>query len=405
MSASTSDAAAAAACLPAKGRLRGRLLFLVNDAGFFLSHRLPLARAARAAGMEVHIATPADDASARIAAEGFAFHPVVMSRAGTRPWSEVRTFAAVVELLRSLAPDILHTVAIKPVLYGGLAARLVGCRALVSAIPGLGSVFTKGSLDTRLLRRLATWVYARALRHPRSRVIFQNPEDLRTFLDAAIVPPGEAVLIRGSGVDLARFRPSPLPAGMPIVMFASRMLWAKGVAEFVAAAERLTAQGVAARFVLVGEPDRGNPWCVPREKLQAWDRSGIVEWWGRREDMPEVMAQAYVFCLPSYYGEGLPKALIEAAACARPLVATDIPGCREAVRHNDNGLLVPVRDAERLADAIRSILEDRVRAETMGRRSREIAEREFGIESVVAQTLRLYEELLGSPASRVERLS
>lgn len=374
-------------------RLRGRLLFLVNDAAFFLSHRLPVALAAQAAGMEVHVATPPDGGAAKITAAGFSFHPVPMSRSGMHPVREAKSFAAVVKLLRWLDPDVLHTVAIKPVLYGGLAARLVGQRAVISAIPGLGSIFIRRGLAARGVRTLITYTYVRALRHQRSRVIFQNLDDLNKFVDGKIIKRSDAVLIRGSGVDLAHFRASPLPVGVPMVLLASRMIRAKGVEEFVGAAERLRKRGIIARFVVVGEPDEGNPWRITRDTLVTWHRAGLIEWWGRREDMPDVVSQSYLFCLPSY-GEGLPKALLEAAACGRPLIATDVPGCREVVRPGENGMLVPVRDADALARAIQTLLEDRPRAEAMGRRSRQIAEAEFGVEQVVDQTLELYDQLL-----------
>jgi glycosyltransferase involved in cell wall biosynthesis len=345
--------------------------------------------------MEVHIATPPDDASEKIGAHGFSFHPISMSRSGVNPLREIRTFGAIVRLLRSVRPDVLHSVAIKPVLYGGLAARLVRRPAVVSAIPGLGSIFTKQGFLANGMRRIVAAMYAQALRHRRSKVIFQNPEDLRRFVDVNnVVASRNAVLIRGAGVDLKCFRALPLPTGIPLVLFASRMLRAKGVEEFVGAAELLRKKDVAARFVLVGEPDVGNPWCIARDALAAWHRGGVVEWWGRRDDMPDVLRQSYMFCLPSYYGEGVPKVLLEAAACGRPLVATDIPGCREIVRPGANGILIPVRDCGALADAIHSLLRDRARAEAMGQRSREIAEGEFSVELVVEQTLELYEELL-----------
>jgi len=383
-----------------------RLLFVINDLDFFVSHRLPIAVAARRAGMDVHVAAAPGPETARLHVEQIRFHPFPITRSGANPFQELRTVWSLYRLFRSLRPDLVHTVTIKPVIYGGFVGRLTGQAALVSAIPGLGSVFTEPGILAGLRRRMVVQLYRIALRHPRIKVIFQNPENCSTFLAAGLIEPGAAALIRGSGVDLGRFRASPLPQGDPIVLFASRMLWAKGVGEFVAAAKRLRAEGIAARFVIVGEPDSGNPWYVEREKLQGWHNDGTVEWWGRRDDMPEVIAQAYVFCLPSYYGEGVPKALIEAAACARPLVGTAIPGCREVIRDRDNGLLIPVRDGDALAYAIRSLLEDRIGAERMGRRSREIAEREFGIESVVSQTLEVYEDLLGSrhqmSSSRVE---
>ncbi|BAU48596.1 glycosyl transferase family 1 [Sulfurifustis variabilis] len=374
-------------------RLKGKLLYIVNDAGFFLSHRLPLAVAARMAGMEVHVATPADATSGRIVAEGFHFHAIDIHRWRTNPWREARSLVAMIRLLRRLRPDIVHNVTIKPVLYGGIAARLTRQRAVVSAIPGLGTVFIDSSGFGRVRRAIVKWIYRQALRHPNSGVIFQNEDDLRSFTEAGLTDARSAVLIRGSGLDLQSFIPTPLPQGVPVVMLASRMVWDKGVGEFVRAAMRVHAAGVAARFVLVGEPERGNPRSVAREQLDEWQRAGIVEWWGRRTDMPEVLSRAYLVCLPSYR-EGLPKVLIEAAACGRPLIAADVPGCREVVRHEANGLLVRVRDSDALAAAFSDLLQDRVRAENMGRYSRHIAEAEFGVGKVIDDTMRVYEKLL-----------
>lgn len=384
-----------AAAARASYGLRGRVLFFVNDAQFFVSHRLPLARAARTEGMEVHVATPAGAAVARIVEEGFVHHEVPLHRWSENPVRDVPTVKRIYAIVRQVRPRIVHNVTIKPLLYGTLVARAFPDIGIVNAIPGLGTVFVRRGVSAAARRRLVLRLYRLLFRDSRVRVILQNREDFRILRAAGVIEDRQASLIRGSGVDLQEYRFTPLPQGMPIVMLAARMLWEKGVREFVDAARALLARGVSARFVLVGDSEPGNPSAVPRAQLEAWASERIVEWWGRRADMPSVLAQASLVCLPSTYGEGVPKVLLEAAACGRPLIATDTAGCREAVRHGINGLLVAPADARGLAGAIREILGERRRAEAMGRRSRQIAELEFGVQVVVDKTLGVYRDLLG----------
>ena len=371
-----------------------RILYVVNDAAFFLSHRLPIAAAARAAGFDVHVATPEGEAARGIPRLGFAFHALDMTRSGMHPMAEARTILGLIRLYRSLAPDLVHHVALKAVLYGGIAARLTEVPAAVSVLTGLGHTFVANGWRARVLRRLVSGTFRFALGHPNEVVIFQNPDDQRAMLEMGAISSEGAVLIRGSGVDMREFSPTPEPDEPVLTVLASRMLWSKGIGEFVEAARRLRRAGVRARFALVGDIDPDNPAAVPAAQLAEWNDTGVVEWWGRRDDMPTVFAQCHVMCLPSYYGEGVPKALIEAAACARPIVTTDAPGCREVVRDGDNGLLVPIRDVEALAAALRRLIESRELRTRMGHRSREIAVAEFSVEHVVRATLAVYERLL-----------
>jgi len=375
--------------------LQGRILFFVNDAHFFVSHRLPLARAARAEGMEVHVATPGGPAVARVVEEGFVHHEVPLHRWSENPVRDVPTVQRICAVVRQVRPRIVHNVTIKPLLYGTLVARAFPEIGIVNAIPGLGTVFVRRGISASARRRLVLQLYRLLFRNARVRVILQNREDLRILRAARVIEDWQASLIRGSGVDLEEYRFTPLPRGTPIVMLAARMLWEKGVKEFVDAARVLLTQGLCARFVLVGDSEPGHPSAVPRRQLEAWASERIVEWWGRQTDMASVLTQASVVCLPSTYGEGVPKVLLEAAACGRPLVATDTGGCREAVRHGINGLLVTPGDGRELAEAIREILGGRRRAEAMGRRSRQIAELEFGVQVVVDKTLGVYRDLLG----------
>lgn len=370
-----------------------RLLFVVNDAPFFVSHRLPLAVAARAAGYEVHAAVPADTpATSRITAAGIAVHHLPLHRSATNPVSEARTVIALVRLYRRLRPDIVHHVTVKPVLYGSMAARLTRVPAVVNAVSGLGYIFLAQGPSAAARRAAVRAAYRVAFRHPRVRTIFQNPDDLEGFTRSGLLPAHSAVLIRGSGVDLREFTATPEQDGRVIVMLPARMLWDKGVGEFVAAARQLNAVGVDARFVLVGESDL-NRAAVPTEQLRAWHDEGTVEWWGRRDDMPATLARAHVVCLPSYR-EGLPKVLLEAAACQRAIVTTDVPGCRDAIENGETGLLVPVRDADALATAIRRLVGDPVLRQRMGRAGRARAERDFSVARVVEATLATYRELL-----------
>jgi glycosyltransferase involved in cell wall biosynthesis len=372
-----------------------RLVFVVPELRYFLSHRMPLARAARAEGWSVAVAGPASPLRERLEDEGIGVHEIALPRSRNGPITEARGVLALARLYRAVRPTLVHHVAIKAVLYGSIAARFVGVPRVVNAIAGLGWSFTGDGLAARVARFGVTNGFRYALAHPRSLVIFQNPDDRATFVDRGVVAPDRVTLIRGAGVDIDTFVPTPVPTGIPIVLTMSRMLRDKGIVELVAASALLRERGVRCRMVLCGDPDPGNPTSIDGRQLDAWVREGLVEWWGHRSDQAAVLVQSTIVALPSYR-EGLPKALIEAAAAGRPIVTTDVPGCRDVVRHGVNGLLVPARDAGALADAIARLLADREGRERMGAAGREIAVREFSEAQVVAQTMRVYRELLGS---------
>jgi glycosyltransferase involved in cell wall biosynthesis len=378
---------------------RGRvLLFVDNDLGTFLWHRLALARAARDSGFEVHVATPASSDAASLATDGFAFHPVPLTRRGINPFREVLTVLALHRLYRRLKPDLVHHLRLKPVLYGTLAARLAGRPAVANSLTGLGYVFTATGREAATLRRIAQFGLRVALRHENSTVIFENPDDRRRFVDSELVNERRTAIVAGSGVDVNFFQETPFPAGTPLVVLASRMLWDKGVGEFVEAARLIAGRGVHARFALVGDTDAGNPSAVPRDQLQKWHAEGVVEWWGFRRDIQDVLGQSHVVCLPSSYGEGIPRILIEAASCGRPLVATDAPGCREIVRDGLNGFLVPVKNAEFLANALQKLVVDKDLRIRMGANGRKLVLSGFSLQQVLVSNLAVYEELL-SPIS------
>jgi glycosyltransferase involved in cell wall biosynthesis len=374
-----------------------RVLFVDNDVNSFYSYRIEMARAARDTGFDVHIACPPGKAVEILLNEGFTFHPVPMTRSGLKPWKELGTIVALFRLYRKLRPDLVHHLRLKPVLYGGLAAYGARVPAVVGLLTGLGYVFIAETRKAIVLRKLVTLSCKMAFRRGNQRVIFQNPDDRFVFVENQILPAHKTVLIKGSGVDVKTFLPTPEPEGVPVVLLAARMLRDKGVVEFVEAARGLRAAGVRARFVLVGETDPGNPTAITVDQLRQWADSGDIEWWGLRGKMQEVLAQSHIVCLPSLR-EGVPKVLIEAAACGRAIVTTDAPGCREIVRHGENGLLVPVRDSRALAQALRLLIENAALRASMGLKGREIAVEEFSVERVVNETLGVYQELLATGA-------
>lgn len=368
------------------------LLFVVNIPEFFLSHRLPLAIAARNAGFTVHIATGSGSACEEITELGFEHHLLPISRSGRNPLAELRTLWGLYRLMQKIRPDLVHLVTIKPVLYGGLIARLSGVPGMVAAISGLGTVFVDRGKKRSWMRRGVEWLYRLALGHSNSKVVLQNPDDRTALICMGAAHKDKTVLIRGSGVSLASYPMQPEPEGVPIVTFAARLLEDKGVREFVEAARVLKERGVVARFWLAGSPDPENLTSITEMELLDWSKVGFVETLGYRTDIPDIFANSNIVVLPSYR-EGLPKALVEAAACGRAVVTTDVPGCRDAIEPGATGLLVPVRDASGLADAIQFLIENPDRRKQMGVSGRALAEREFAIEKVVDAHLVIYREL------------
>ncbi|WP_442598409.1 glycosyltransferase family 4 protein [Parapusillimonas sp. JC17] len=369
------------------------MLFVVNNPAFFLSHRLPVALGAREAGYDVHVATMEGAAVTAITAQGFPHYAIPMSRSGRNPIEELQTLLALWRLFRGLQPDLVHAVTIKPVLYGGIAARLAGVRAYVAAVSGLGFIFMRKPGGFDFLRTAATLLYKLALGHRNSRVIFQNQSDRDVLMRAGVVKPRQAVLIRGSGVDLDVFPVQPEPEGPVRALMVSRLLKDKGVMEFVQAAKLAAGDATALRWVLVGSPDPGNPASISDEEFARWKQEGIVECLGERKDIAELYAGAHIAVLPSYR-EGLPKSLVEAAACGRAVVTTDVPGCRDAIEPGVSGVLVPARDARALADAVLRLAGDAPLRKQMGAAGRALAETEFDIRKVVEAHLAVYAGLL-----------
>jgi glycosyltransferase involved in cell wall biosynthesis len=369
-----------------------KTLLFANTAWYLYNFRLPLAEALRSLGQEVILVSPPDEYAKKLTEAGFRWIEFPFSRKGSNPFQEMVTILRLAKVYRAEKPDFVHHFTVKCVVYGSLAAKWAGVQNIINAITGLGYVFIGNSLSQKLLRPMIMVLYRLSLQG--TQVIFQNQDDLSQFQKERLVNSTQAAIIRGSGVDVRKFQVSPLPENRQVVVLPARMLWDKGVAEFVAAARQLHREGFNTRFVLAGDTDEENPAGVPSAVLKEWQKEGVVEWTGWQSDMPAVYASASIVCLPSYR-EGLPKTLIEAAACGRPLVATDVPGCREVVIPHETGLLAKVKDVSSLAGCLRTLLLDRAEQQRLGTNARRLVESEFSTDRIIRETLLVYSKLQG----------
>ncbi len=367
-----------------------KILFFANTDWYLFNFRLALAEALRTEGHQVILVSPEGPYAPRLQELGFRWLRFPLSRRGMNPLAELGTIVRLGWLYGREKPDLVHHFTVKCVLYGSLIARLLRIKT-VNSVTGLGFVFLEGEGTHRWLAKLVMVFYRFVLKG--TLVIFQNPDDRAYFLQNALVASKQIALIRGSGVDLAQFSPTPQPKDTPLIILPARQLWDKGVEDFVEAARLLQSEGARARFALVGDSDPENPSSIPVTQLNNWQQEGVIEWWGWRGDMKQVYAQASIVCLPSYR-EGVPKTLLEASACGRPIVASDVPGCREVVRNGENGYLVPPHDFRAVAEALKRLINDPSKRIQMGNRGREIAVNEFSMARVISETLAVYRSLV-----------
>jgi len=364
-----------------------KILLFANTDWYLYNFRFTLAKELRELGNEVILLSSPGDFQDRILEEGFQWISIPFSRQGINPISEFQTIIRVIRIYRQVKPDIVHHFTVKPVIYGSISAHVLRIKGIINSITGLGHIFIDTGFITRILRGLIKILYRLSLRS--TQVIFENPEDQDTFIQNRLLQQRQSHLIFGTGVDTEKFRPSPKKEGIPLVLFASRLLASKGILEFVEAAQQLKQKGSSARFAIAGTPDPGNPASIAPEQIEAWEQSGLVEIWGWQEDMPTVLAKADIFCLPSYR-EGVPSALLEACASGLPIVATNAPGCRDVVTNGVNGLLVPIADSSALADSLETLISNPVLRHEMGAAGREIAVQRFGIGKTNAETIKVY---------------
>lgn len=378
--------------------LRPSILFLTTHVSYFLSHRMPLARHVRDQGYRIIVAAHADTVLEPLLVEGFEFCEVPFRRQGINPITELYTLWRIFQLYRSEGPLLVHHFSHKAILYGGMAARLAGIRAVVGTVTGLGYSFTAPGIKAGVIRRVIEVLYLCLLRFSRSRLIFQNPDDRAFFVSRHLLDPQLTTQIPGAGVNCREFRPQPDPEH-PVVLTVARLLWSKGIAEVVAASAHLRRRGINVRFVLAGAAGDDNPQSIPVQQVKDWCDQGLIEWHGVCKDVAALLAGSWVVCLPSHR-EGLPLALAEALAAGRPVVTTDVPGCREVVSEGVNGFLVPVGDVVAIADRLELLLADSDLRHRMGQAGREVAESRLSVERVVSSTMLWYRHCLDVTDSR-----
>ena len=373
-----------------------RLLYVVTEDWYFVSHRLPMARAARDAGFEVHVATRVADHAAAIRAEGFTLHPVPFSRGLISPLGTLATIRALRRVHRSIAPAIVHHVAVQAAVLGSLAAWRRPVRG-VNALTGLGYTFISGSLKAGLLRPVLSALMRFLLNRPSQTVLVQNNDD-RDGMIALGIDPNRIALIAGSGVDVESWQPLPEPGGPVTIAFVGRLLADKGIHTLIRAHRLLRQRRTGVELLIAGMPDPANPASLSQAEAEALSREPGIKWLGHVADIATLWARAHIAVLPSRR-EGLPKSLLEAAACGRPMVATDVPGCREIVRPGETGLLVPYDDAEALASAIEQLAVSAELRARYGAAARRLAAEKFSAGAVGQQTVDLYRRLVGSGGS------
>jgi glycosyltransferase involved in cell wall biosynthesis len=372
-----------------------RIIFVINHIDFLLSHRIDICIAAVQEGYEVHVISPNNETiTSVLKGMGIFFHELELSRSGTNPFLELKATFNLFKIFKKIKPDLVHLITIKPYLYGGIVARLTKVPAVVSAVAGLGILFSSTEPKFRLIRLCIYPLFKLAFGHKNQIVIFQNSTDRHILVDWKVLHAHKARIIRGSGVKLSSYPALPEPTNHPLVVsFASRLLKDKGVEVLANASRMLKYKKIDVVFWLIGEIDSGNVNSIAQQQLTDWEDEGLVKVLGFRSDIADLFGKSNIIVLPSFYGEGLPKVLIEAAACGRAIITTDHPGCRDAVEF-DTGILVPIKDHVALSDAIQDLIQDSNKRQRMGVAGRRLAEQEFSVEKVVANHIQIYQELL-----------
>ena len=376
-------------------RMQKKILFFIPEDWYVCSHRLPLLRGAVARGYEVVVVTRVTDHAGPILETGARLIPSRLERGFRNPVADLLGFLELLRIYRREKPDLVHHVTPKSILFGSLAAWLTRIRGVINAMAGLGLLFASNKWYARGLRPVVAGAFRFLLVRGNSRLIVQNTDDQEYFADSLGVGRDRIRLIRGAGVDVELFHPVPAPPAPPYrVCVVSRMLFEKGIAEAVAAAAGIRSQRSDVEILLAGEPDLENPMGIPVAQLEAWSREDNVQWLGRVDDVAGLLQSCHVALLPSYYREGLPKSLLEAAACGLPIIATDVAGCREICLDGVNGLLIPTRDVPAIVAAVVRLVDDEDLRGRLGRESRTLVETEFQEKIVVEKTMALYGEML-----------
>ena len=373
-----------------------RLLFVISEDWYFVSHRLSLAKAAIKLGYEVALLSHFTNHRKVIEDAGIKIIEWPLNRSSRNPFQELAAIKSIFSSIRQFRPDIIHSVAMKPVIYSSIASLFTGLDNRIFALAGLGFVFTSNKRSAKLMRPFLEIAFRLLFKGNKTRLILQNPEDQQALLLAGVIKSKNIRLIRGAGVDIKSFSVNTIPTDISIISLPARMLWAKGIQDFIDCSQKINKDNTIARFVLVGTPDEQNPDSISKQKLTEWNKNSVIEWWGYQSDMPNVFHQSTIVCLPTSYGEGLPKSLLEAASCGRPIVTYDVPGCREIVIDGYNGILVKPKSVTGLVNAISQLINDSELCVKMGKNGRKLVEKHFTQEKIAEETIAVWEELLAS---------
>ena len=373
-----------------------RILFIISEDWYFVSHRLYLAKVAINSGYKVALLSHFTNHREIIEAEGIKTIAWPLNRSSRNLYKEIEAIKSIVSTIRQFKPSMIHSVAMKPVIYSAIACNLSGLKSRIFALAGLGFVFTSSKRSAKILRPFLKVIFSLLFKGKKTKLILQNPDDQRQLLSKGVINPKNIRLIRGAGVDTKTFSFKTIPSNMPIIILPSRMLWSKGIQDFIDCAKVINIDNIMARFVLVGTPDDQNPDSISTQLLTEWHKDGVIEWWEFQSDMPNVFHQSTIVCLPTTYGEGLPKSLLEAASSGRPIVTYDVPGCREIVKDGYNGFLVKAKRVDGLVEAISKLLNDRELCIEMGKNGRKLVEKHFTQEKIAKETMAVWEELLAS---------
>jgi glycosyltransferase involved in cell wall biosynthesis len=369
------------------------ILYICNVDWFFVSHRLPIALAAIEEGYIVHLACRVTTCQYKLESLGLVVHPISVSRSGTNILKEIWAIYELNCLVKNILPDVVHLITIKGAIYGGLVTRFKGIKTRVASISGLGFVFIDESIKARIIRFIVTKLYRLALNSSNTNVIFQNENDKNIFINNKIIKAKQSLIVRGSGVDLKTYNYLPETSDEKVIMFLARLLKDKGLIEFCDAATELKTSGFIGKFVLVGDIDLENPNSITQGELNRYVSSGAVEHWGFSSNVSETISKCHIMVLPSYR-EGLPKSLIEAAACGRAVITTDVPGCRDAITPNVTGVLIPIKSSAAIVTAVLDLCDKEDKRKGMGKCGRKLAESHFDISDVITTHLNLYKGIL-----------
>lgn len=373
-----------------------KFLMVLNDLAWFWSHRLPLAKAIQDKGWQLSLATHYTTQDAGLDEMNVKGYDLPRFKSSINLLSQLKFMRAIYKTIKKEQPDIIHVITIRYALYVGLVTRLINYKPVTFTVAGLGSLYTAPGLKMKIIRSIALPLIRFAFGGEGKCIIFQNPDDRQVMLDSNIVRIDHTALIRGSGVDLTEFPFSPYEETdeVPTILFTSRLLREKGITDFIDAARILKDKGVKAKFVVAGTVYADNARSLTQDEITAPHCEGVIEWLGQVKDMPAMLRQSMMVVLPSYYGEGVPKVLLEAAAIGRPIITCDAAGCREAVEHEVNGLLVPPQDASTLAESIEALINNPEKRAAYGAAGRKRVEEDFHVGHVVEQTMAVYDDLL-----------